>query len=214
MFFGNETTSASSTYATLQAGASNCDQQLDTAAYWVPALYDNDVLVQPTKSVAYYRPGVGVDPTTLQPYPPGLMIIAGNAGAEQPQSAAVVAWTCGVGIERNALPPTCSASRPLRMLITFPDCWDGVHVDSADHRSHMAYSSGGVCAASHPVPVPQLQFSVAYEFSGDPASLSLGSGDIITGHADFFNSWNQAKLTSEIKICLQRKVVCGISNAK
>lgn len=28
----------------------------------------------------------------------------------------------------------------LELHVTFPDCWDGVRLDSPDHRSHMAYS--------------------------------------------------------------------------
>ena len=214
VFFGNETANAASTYDTLLAGASNCDQQRDTASYWAPGLYDGKTLLIPHKSVAYYRPGAGVDPILVQPYPPGLKMIAGNSGAVAPQSTAVVAWTCGVGIERSATPPTCSASRPLRMLVTFPDCWDGKNVDSDNHFSHVAYSHRGQCPPTHPVPVPQLQFSIAYDFAGDPTNLSLASGDMITGHADFFNSWDQAKLTSEVANCLHRRVVCGITSAK
>ncbi len=213
-FFGNASADAASTYASLLAGHSNCDQGLDTASYWAPAMIDDGRTLVPTKSVAYYRPGEGVDPTTVQSYPSGLKMIAGNAGAEGPQPTSVVAFTCGAGIARDAAPPTCPADRPLRMLVTFPDCWDGVHTDSDDHRSHMAYSSHGSCPSTHPVAVPQLQFSVAYPFSGDPSRLSLASGPIFTGHADFFNAWNEAKLTNEIDECIHRKVVCGVTSGR
>ena len=212
VFFGNNGTNAASTYESLLAGTTNCDQPADTAAYWVPALMQGETMITPIKSVAYYRPGEGVDPTAVQPYPPGLKIIAGDAGAEQPQNTGVVAFTCGTAIRRDALPPTCPERRPLRMLVTFPDCWDGVNVDSDDHSSHMAYGSGGACPATHPVPVAQLQFSVDYGFSGDPAGLSLASGSLLTGHADFFNGWVQDKLVAEIRTCLHRKVVCAITS--
>lgn len=39
----------------------------------------------------------------------------------------------------------------------FPTCWDGVNLDSPDHRSHVAYpesgtlESGGRCPSTHPV---------------------------------------------------------------
>lgn len=214
VFFGNTTTNAGSTYQSLLAGTTLCDQPSDTGAYWAPALMQGDTMLTPVKSVAYYRPGEGIDPTTVRAYPPGLEIVAGNAGATVPQSIAVVAWTCGAGIDRKALPPTCPQSRPLRMLVTFPDCWDGVHVDSDDHRSHMAYSSKGVCPSGHPVPVAQLQFSVAYTFSGDPSGLSLASESTLTGHADFFNSWVQDKLVGEIDACIHRSVVCGVTSGR
>ncbi len=214
LFFGNESADAYSTAESLAAGNSLCDQRLDTASYWVPALMDGPKMVTPDKSVAYYRPGQRVDPTSVRPYPFGLKMIAGNAGAEQPQSTAVVAWTCGTGITRSESPPNCPKGRPLRFLVTFPDCWDGLQLDSEDHRSHMSYSSGGTCPGSHPVPVPQLQFSVAYEFSGDPQALSLASGSILTGHADFFNAWDEAKLQQEVELCINREVVCGVASGR
>ena len=214
VFFGNTTTNAGSTYQSLLAGTTECDQPSDTAAYWAPALMRGDTMLTPVKSVAYYRPGEGIDPTTVQAYPPGLKIVAGNAAAREPQSTAVVAWTCGAGIERDSLPPSCPPSRPLRMLVTFPDCWDGKHLDSDDHRSHMAYSRKGACPAAHPVSVAQLQFSVAYAVSGDPSGLSLASGSMLTGHADFFNAWVQDKLVTEIDACIHRKVVCGVTSGR
>ena len=213
-FFGNNGTNAASTYESLLTGTTNCDQPADTAAYWVPALMQGDTMIPPIKSVAYYRPGEGVDPTAVQPYPPGLKIVAGDGDAEQAQNTAVVAFTCGTAIRREVLPPSCPEHRPLRMMVTFPDCWDGVNVDSDDHASHMTYSSGGACPATHPVPVAQLQFSVDYGFSGDPAGLSLSSGSMLTGHADFFNGWVQNKLAAEIRTCLHRKVVCGITSGR
>ena len=100
------------------------------------------------------------------------------------------------------------------MLVTFPDCWDGVHTDSDDHRSHMTYSSGGLCPTTYPVAVAQLQFAVVYDFSGDPSGLSLSSGSMLTGHADFFNGWVQNKLASEIDECIHRKVICGVTSGR
>jgi hypothetical protein len=35
-FFGNTTTNANSTYNTLRAGGTTCDDPKDTAAYWIP----------------------------------------------------------------------------------------------------------------------------------------------------------------------------------
>ena len=214
VFFGNESVNAATSYEALKAGSTRCDQQLDRASYWAPALLNGDRMVTPDKAIAYYRAGVGVDPLSVQPYPKGLKIVAGNAATDEPQSNAVAAWTCGVSIERLVQPPICSESRPLRMLITFPDCWNGTDVDAPDHFSHLAYSSHGACPADHPVSVPQLQLSVVYGFSGDTANLSLASGSILSGHADFFNGWDEAKLASEIAVCLHRKVVCGITSAR
>ena len=141
-------------------------------------------------------------------------MIAGSAGATEPQPVSIVAWSCGLGIERDVLPPRCSPDRVLRLLVTFPDCWDGVHLDSENHTSHVAYSSKGVCPEDHPVPVPQLQFSVEYPVSGSTDGLELASGGLITGHADFMNGWAPDKLSGEVRMCLHRKVVCGVTSGR
>jgi hypothetical protein len=214
VFFGNIATDADSTVASLAQGDTTCDQQLDRAAYWAPALLRDGAMLTPVKSTAYYRPGVDVDPTIVQPFPAGLVMIAGSAGAVQPQPVSIVAWSCGLGIEREQLPPVCAPDRVLRLFVTFPDCWDGQHLDSEDHKSHIAYSSKGVCPASHPVPVPQLQFSVEYPVSGPTDGLELASGGLLTGHADFMNGWDEAKLASEVDLCLHRRVVCGVTSGR
>jgi hypothetical protein len=214
VFFGNVTTDANSNLASLNAGDTTCDQRLDRAAYWAPALLDGGRLVPPVKSTAYYRAGVGIDPTIVQPYPAGLAVVAGNAAATAAQPISVVAWSCGAGSERVAMPPSCPDNRFLRLIVTFPDCWDGVNLDSANHVDHVAYSSGGRCAASHPVPIPQLQFAVEYDHAGPVDGLELASGGLLTGHADFLNAWDPAKLATEVRSCLHRDVVCGVSSGR
>ena len=214
LFFGNTSTDADTTAADLLGGETTCDQPLDTAAYWAPALMRGPEVLRPVKSTAYYRPGLGVDPAAVQPYPHGLMMIAGDHLAAEPQPVSIVAWTCGTGIERAALPPSCDNDRNLRLVVTFPDCWDGERLDSADHRSHVVYSSGGVCPASHPVPVPQLQFSVEYQVQGPVDDLVLSSGGLLSGHADFVNGWDQDKLASEVALCLHRELVCGVASGR
>jgi hypothetical protein len=140
--------------------------------------------------------------------------VAGNAGAESPQPVSIVAWSCGAGIERAVTPPTCTRDRQLRLVVTFPDCWDGERLDSPDHHAHVAYSSKGSCPGSHPVPVPQLQFSVEYPVWGDPSGVLLASGGVLSGHADFMNGWDQRRLETEVRSCLHRKVVCGVASGR
>ncbi|MBI4933769.1 MAG: DUF1996 domain-containing protein [Actinobacteria bacterium] len=214
VFFGNTTTDADTTIESLAEGDTTCDQRLDKAAYWAPALLRDGEMITPVKSTAYYRPGIDVDPTIVQPFPEGLVMIAGSAGATEEQPVSIVAWTCGLGIERAAAPPECAPDRVLRLLVTFPDCWDGEHLDSDTHKAHVAYSSKGVCPGSHPVPVPQMQFSVEYPVSGNVDGLELASGGLLTGHADFMNGWDADKLASEVELCLHREVVCGVTSGR
>jgi hypothetical protein len=48
-------------------------------------------------------------------------------------------------------------------------CWDGVNLDSPNHREHVAYpesgtfESGGPCPASHPVRLPQILLETVWD---------------------------------------------------
>ena len=181
VFFGNTGTDAFSTTESLVGHRiTTCDERRDTAAYWAPALSRGNTPILPVKSTAYYRAGVGVDPTTVQPFPKGLVMIAGSAGAMAAQPVSIVAWSCGTSSDRLAEPPTCGVDRGLRLIVTFPDCWDGVHLDTPDHHAHVAYSHLGHCPNGFPVPVPQLQFAVEYPVHGATDGLQLASGGVLT----------------------------------
>jgi hypothetical protein len=212
-FFGNTSTGAGSTYETLLAADTTCEQRLDTASYWAPALLDGTgEPVVPRGSFAYYRAGLGVDPDAVVAYPAGLMMVAGDSTATEPQPTSVVAWSCSAGGGRAATPPACDDGVDLRLLVTFPDCWDGEHLDSDDHRSHVSYSSGGRCDDAHPVSIPQLQFTIDYPPVDDESALSLASGPIESAHADFWNAWDQDKLEREVRVCLNLQKVCSIAS--
>lgn len=210
VFFGNVTIDADSTQAGATDDDTTCDQALDTASYWAPALLSDSRMIEPTRAIAYYRPGPGIDPASVEAYPYGLKMVAGDADATSPQPIEIAAWSCGTGSARTPTPQPCPDGRPLRMVIVFPDCWDGQHLDSQDHISHVTYSQGGRCPRDFRVPIPQLQLSVEYPVTGDVGDLSLTSGDLITAHADFWNLWDPDKLQTEVELCLNRGVVCGV----
>jgi hypothetical protein len=85
--------------------------------------------------------------------------------------------------------------------VIFPDCWDGTSLDSADHRSHTAYSVRGVCAPSHPVAVPRIALIYSYPVVGGPG-VELVSGGQYSAHGDFFNAWNRTELDRLVSVCL------------
>ena len=93
------------------------------------------------------------------------------------------------------------------MHVRFPNCWDGANLDSADHKSHMAYAARGVCPADHPVPVPSLQVNVTYPVTGGPG-VELASGGQYSGHADFVNAWNQDELSRLVTSCIDSGLGC------
>jgi hypothetical protein len=145
-------------------------------------------------------------------FPQGFKLIAGNSKAIVAQGLRITSWNCGpiAEIRPQATIPTCpDADRQgLALHVQFPDCWDGVDLDSADHQSHMAYSVRGACPAGHPVAVPALQVNVRYPSAGG-AGLALASGGQLSGHADFFNAWNQVALQRLVDGCLNALRHCG-----
>ena len=72
----------------------------------------------------------------------------------------------------------------------------------------MAYSSKGVCPKSHPVAVPQITLIIQYPIA-DEKPLQLASFGLFTGHADFFNGWNQTELKRLTDYCLNALRACG-----
>ena len=223
-FFGNTSTNAYSTLASLRRHGTTCGRSADTAAYWVPALYQDGAVVKPLGIDVYYQLR-----TTgrIEAFPPGLKIVAGNAAATSPQSTKVVFWDCAYppGPGRHvSSPPKCPPRRPtmrrfrpdkahLLLNVNFPDCWDGRRLDSSDHQTHMAYSVNLRCPRSHPVKVPKLRLSVMYPTRGG-SGLAFASGGLISGHADFFNAWNQSQLERIVAACSAEKPHCAAAADK
>ena len=208
-FFANTSTDANSTLESLRAAPTQCRDRADTAAYWVPTLYSNGQAVTPLHSTAYYLTG-RKDHTKIQAFPSGLKVVAGNARATSAQSLRVTGWDCGTqgGVRSQSTVPTCSQPT-LRLRVTFPDCWNGVDLDSSDHASHLAYSDRGLCPSTHPVMVPQLMLLVRYPITGGDR-VTLASGSPITAHGDFFNAWNQLVLEAHVRDCINAGVDCTL----
>jgi len=210
-FVGNRTTNAFSTFGSLRSGATTCMRQDDTAAYWVPTLYQGTTPIFPQGATIYYRRGTVAE---VSPFPNNLRMIAGDAKATSPQGMRVTFWSCGVesGVDRSAEVPTCPDQRGsfLRLHIRFPECWDGRNLDSADHKSHMAYATRAGCPSTHPVEVPQLTQIYRYPSRGGEG-FSLASGGQYSGHADFVNAWKPGTLKKLVEGCLNALVHCGRS---
>ena len=218
-FIGNVSTNAFSTPASIRRHGSTCDRLGDASAYWVPTLYDNDRPVEPDQVTIVYR-RLTVAP--VRPFGTGLVMVAGNSHAIEPQSASVTSWRCAQ-VKLNFYAPLarpmdpasnesangfaeCDSPSNLELVVNFPNCTNG-SLDSANHKSHMAYSVAGRCPASHPIPVPAITIVVRYPtVSGD---VILSSGGVNSGHADFMNGWNQFALKQLVDDCLNARAVCG-----
>jgi hypothetical protein len=224
-FYGNTSTNASSTVATLSATSpSSCGRGMggsDLSAYWVPSLMKKNadgttsiVKSDQTNTVYYRRSGGGMGPGVL-PFPIGLRMIAGNAKATSDQSLSIVQWDCGGGGLESPHMYACPGgpSAPIHASLVFPSCWDGVHLDSADHKSHMAYAAAnGACPADHPVSLPEVTFEVDFPGIAGGSDYFLASGGIYSLHGDFIADWNNQVQNALVASCLNNPHECADMN--
>ncbi|KAH8665065.1 hypothetical protein BGZ60DRAFT_470745 [Tricladium varicosporioides] len=95
----------------------------------------------------------------------------------------------------------------IRVNNFFPTCWDGVNLDSPDHKSHVAYPSSGrfenngPCPSTHPVKIPQLMYETVWdtrEFNdkslwpddgSQPFVFSMGDPTGWGHHGDYVFGW-------------------------
>jgi hypothetical protein len=210
-FYGRKGVDAHTTLQTLfTSGGSTCQgDSLNRSAYWVPTLlapkYNGDgsqqvvngqpqwqpvlpkLVPDPTNpnsqahETFYYSAAVS-DLQSIQNFPVGLRIIAGQSGTlpGSAQNTSITRWHCvswqatdrDVPSRFVADIPECAQPDQLRLDLFFPSCWDGKNLDSSDHQSHMAYplaaaqagSNRGqlVCPTSHPVALPRVSYHYAF----------------------------------------------------
>lgn len=112
----------------------------------------------------------------------------------------------------------------VRAEILFPSCWDGVNLDSEDHKSHVAYPTllqDGACPDTHPVYLPVLFYETIWytpDFVNSDGRFVMSNGDP-TGfgyHGDFLAAWQDGVLEQIVQdpTCtdhdLQHRVTDGI----
>ncbi len=221
VYFGNTGSNAFSTaQSLLTSGNSTCDGGTSNrSSYWLPAMIDaGNRAVVPAGMGVYYKSGYqGIEPQEISPtFPNGLKIIAGDARATGPQSVAPVSWECRATGERSAAIPACPQGSYLQGHVEFPQCWDGINLDSPDHQSHMAYGRNGGCPASHPVALPDITLNIDYVVgAGGTAGWRLSS-DMYSGpggyslHADIITAWDPAISSQWLNNCTRQNADCGV----
>ena len=231
-FFGNTSTDANTTSETIASqGNSTCrGGTLNRTAYWTPAVFDTrtGVVQVPDEGVFYYKTGYNIDPKVVQPMPTGLRMIAGNSKATAAQP--YVSWDCRdhyTGNESPTIPTNCPVGDAVRLTVIFPQCWDGVHLDSPDHKSHMSYPDyrnppqQSTCPSTHPVTLPEVTEHFDYpvtktsnpaywRLSSDTYSQSLPGG--YSAHADWMMGWDPATMKTIATKCLEAAVDCGVGS--
>ncbi|MFI7544349.1 DUF1996 domain-containing protein [Actinoplanes sp. NPDC049599] len=214
-FIGNTGTNAATTTDTLLRNAgTSCKPAEDLSAYWIPTLYERGQAVEPKDVVVYYGSRL-VDPTGTVPFPQGFRMIAGDARLQAPTPAGSVNqfYCAGAGgeIGRSADGnwPLCAPGATLMFQLVFPDCWDGVNLDSPTHKSHVAYLTNGACGGEYPVAIPSISFLIAYPTSGSSAGFELASKMASSMHGDVFLAWDNAALGHRVRDCVVQSAKCN-----
>lgn len=184
----------------------------------------------------YYKTGYdGVTSDSVVNFPVGLRMIAGTATATQPTystrplegSRNDVSWySCrseigaGARVDSQVRFAACNPGEIFGQHVEFPQCWDGINLDSADHKSHMSYGGGWPsrgCPPSHPVPLTQVTYNVYYRVpSTGMASWRLSSDMYAgppgySGHGDWVNGWDPQVFQRVVNNCYQGSFDCQMN---
>ncbi len=223
-FFGAQAVSTTTTYEDLRAAPGNTGNvEENLSLYWHPAIYrvehnsNNQDLVyrlQETSQFSTYY----IWPTgETRAFPDGFKMVGGGAGytdKARPLAECVNPSPCEEEAEEeddkkncrrqasnNFFPSTfCSE---LEMSMIMPSCWDGVRLDSPNHRDHVRYpkdgDADGECPRSHPVRLPQIRmFTRIAPYKGGEYVFSDGTGHF---HADYMSGWKETELQRVLDTC-------------
>jgi fibronectin type 3 domain-containing protein len=211
----------------MTAAASKCKLLEDTAGYWNPNAELSGTRLPGKRASIYYA---GTPNIQVKSFPPGLQMIAGNKNATSRTDNPHVTWFCATNASPLVDHPyDCSpydTTTGVTAFVEFPNCWNGTTTawDSTNPPVRYPDSNGNCSNASFPKTLPRITYRVHFGIvdpcdgatpcTPDNASdsnikLSLSSGPYYTMHADFWNTWNQAKLDDLVASCLNVHVDCG-----
>ncbi len=223
VFLGNTTTRFDSTETSMKAApvpGTSCNNHADRAGYWFPMLYENGKRLMPgnfgddpktSHNPIYFNNGE-IERTKIKPIPAGLKMLV-DIDDPPAHLGQLNGWRCGDSKPTVSVPSCTSIEsngrNRLEFRLAFPQCVkldsSGKPVlDSADHRSHVAYTTkNGVCPSTHPYPMPRIVEAFRFPSNGG-SDITLSSGAPDTLHADFMNTWDQTKQAELIKLCINQ----------
>ncbi|TFK33440.1 hypothetical protein BDQ12DRAFT_766806 [Crucibulum laeve] len=199
----------------------------DKSIYWFPHLYfqwSNGSFSSLTGgAVIYYL--FDNNPGATTAFPDDFRMLSGSPTLRTYDSTSfaqqAVTFLCldfnGVTTKYNNIPDKECPSG-IRAQINFPSCWDGKNLDSTDHKSHVAFKSGGPDSGSctdpkFPVTLPRIfmevywgsqdfdQFRSQAMTPNQPFVYSYGDRTGYGYHADFLNGWDSGVLQRAVDGC-------------
>lgn len=153
----------------------------------------------------------------LLAFPEGFRMLAGDpmlrSFSDTLEQRAISFACLGTDTKETNEIPSINCPNGLRAQVFFPSCWDGKNLDSADHKSHMAYPTlvdNGNCPESHPKRFISLFYEVVWDtnkyadkYTNGKHPFVFSNGDE-TGygyHGDFVNGWDVPTLQKAVTEC-------------
>lgn len=214
VYFGNTNVNYLSTAESIRTtGNSTCNGGImNRTAYWAPAMIDTEsgTPLKPRNALFYYKHG------KVQEIPRGLKMIAGNMESTSAQSHEWFECNEKYASRRPYL-VSCNKGGLVTVSVTFPNCWNGKDLDSADHKSHMAYSTNGRCPGSHSKKLPTLSILIYYPVTSDKgtANWRLSSDNYAkdkragySSHSDFIMGWDEEIHKAWVDNCINATKDC------
>ncbi|MGX1567874.1 DUF1996 domain-containing protein, partial [Streptomyces sp. NPDC055509] len=239
-YVGNQANNAFASDQDLADAETSCDDQGDKSSYYWPVLR----LQNGTQEQDANSPGGGIEGNAgaivtpkqvtlnfegnprdkVTAMPRLLRIITGDAKSFVNGTAnANASWSC-TGFEDRQLKdkyPLCPKGSDVVRSFKFQSCWDGRNIDSANHRTHVAFADASGACPSGFRPIPQLVQRIVYDV--DAPSLQDGGRTTplfavdsfpeqlhkpVTDHGDFINVFDE-DLMGEMVDCINKGRKCG-----
>ncbi|MFJ3931122.1 DUF1996 domain-containing protein [Streptomyces sp. NPDC090029] len=228
-YVGNQANDAFASDDDLAAGDTTCRNQGDRSSYYWPVLRlqngqqeadanedgggnDQNVgeIQTPSEVTLTF---VGNPRSKVTAMPRLLRIITGDAKAFVNGDAnANASWSC-TGFENRQLKdkyPICPEGSSVVRTFKFQSCWDGQNIDSANHRTHVAFADGSGRCPNGFRAIPQLVQRIVYDVpapdfnSGNPVVFAVDSfpeqlHKPITDHGDFVNVFDERLMRTVVK---------------
>ncbi|MFJ9024865.1 DUF1996 domain-containing protein [Streptomyces sp. NPDC102259] len=239
-YVGNQSNDAFASDDDLANAGTSCVDQGDKSTYYWPVLR----LQNGNQEQDAQKPGGGIEGNAgeivtpkevtltfvgnprekVTAMPRLLRVITGDAKAFVNGTAnANASWSC-TGFEDRQLKdkyPLCPSGSDVVRSFRFQSCWDGSNIDSANHRTHVAFAAAdGTCPNGFKA-VPQLVQRIVYDV--DAPSLQDGGKTTplfavdsfpeqlhkpVTDHGDFINVFDEG-LMRDMVDCINDGRTCG-----